>query len=98
MKSFYWLGLAGCSEHAGCSNEWNAACARFRISPLLFSQAPRRKKGSAVARAQSLALRGILDSGSQRKSCAATKKVSTAHRARARICVSSFQTGNEEYI
>jgi len=36
------------------------------ISPII----PRSRKGSAVAAAHNFALRGILDSGSQRKSCA----------------------------
>jgi hypothetical protein len=45
---------------------------------VLFSQIPSKRKGIAVAAAKSLALRGILDSGSQRKSCADKKKVRIA--------------------
>ena len=46
-----------------------------------------------MAAAQSLALRGIFDSGSQRKSWAATKKASKAQHARETISIQTLETG-----
>src|SRR5262249_25612783 len=66
--------------------------------PVLFSQTPRSTKGRAVAAAQSLALRGILDSGSQRKSCVETKNVRSAQMSSARASSQSFHTGSEKKV
>src|SRR5437660_12678442 len=72
----------GVSGFEGALNESNIACACERVRLVLFPQIPRRRKGMAVAAARSLARRGILDSGSQRKSWADKKKVSRTQTAR----------------
>src|ERR1700722_2019406 len=54
------------------------------------------QEGMAVAAAQSFALRGILDSGSQRKSCEATKKVRMAQPKRDKVSVQRRQMGAEK--
>src|SRR5882762_4581841 len=69
------------SGFAGALSESYIACASDMVRLVLFSQIPRRRNGIAVAAASSLARRGILDSGSQRKSWADKKKVRAAHTA-----------------
>src|SRR5258708_38622777 len=51
----------------------------------LFSTTPKSKNGIAVAATSSFARRGVLASGSQRKSWAERKKVRQAQTARERI-------------
>src|SRR5260370_36540725 len=69
------------SGFAGALSESYIACASDMVRLVLFSQIPRRRKGIAVAAASNLARRGILDSGSQRKSWADKKNVRAAHTA-----------------
>src|SRR6266403_4714712 len=69
------------SGFAGALSESYIACASDIVRLVLFSQIPRRRKGIAVAAASNLARRGILDSGSQRKSWADKKNVRMAQRA-----------------
>src|SRR5258707_13709315 len=69
------------SGFAGALSESYIACASDMVRLVLFSQIPRRRKGIAVAAASNLARRGILDSGSQRKSWADKKNVRAAPTA-----------------
>src|SRR5882672_5999453 len=72
---------AGGADFTGALKESNMACARAMVRLVLFSQIPKRRKGIAVAMTRSLALGGILASGSQRKSCADKKNVRIAQTA-----------------
>src|SRR5260370_29347620 len=69
------------SGFAGALSESYIACGSDMVRLVLFSQIPKRRKGIAVAAASNLARRGILDSGSQRKSWADKKNVRAAHTA-----------------
>jgi hypothetical protein len=63
----------------------NADLASRRMRSVLFSTIPKSKNGIAVAATSSFARRGVLASGSQRKSWAERKKVRQAQAARERI-------------
>ena len=79
--SSYSRESAGGADFDGALSESNIACACAMVRLVLFSQIPSRRNGIAVAAARSLALRGILDSGSQRKSWADKKNVRIAQTA-----------------
>src|SRR5216684_7679681 len=70
---------------AGEFVERNADLASRMMRSDLFSTIPKRRNGIAVAATSSFARRGVLASGSQRKSCAERKKVRQAQTARERI-------------
>ncbi len=83
---------------AGALTDSAMAFAFATVRLELFSQIPKSTNGSAVAATNSLARRGILDSGSQRNSCADKKKVRQAHKAsEARaISTSRFQRAADQ--
>src|SRR5712691_3106598 len=64
--------------------ERNADFASSRMRSVVFCTTPRSRNGIAVAATSSFARRGVLASGSQRKSCADRKKVRQAQTARER--------------
>src|SRR6266849_739410 len=65
--------------------EINADFASRRMRSVLFSRTPKIRNGIAVAATSSFARRGVLASGSQRKSWADRKNVRNAQTARERI-------------
>src|SRR6202163_5093413 len=73
-----------------------AACDSATSRPVRFSYTPSNKKGIAVAAAHNLERRGILDSGSQRKSCEDTKKVIAAQKQRATTPSNKWVMGVEK--
>src|SRR6266581_9633322 len=66
-------------------SERNADLASRRMRSVLFSTTPKSRKGIAVAATSSFARRGVLASGSHRKSWADRKNVRQAQTARERI-------------
>src|ERR1700676_175089 len=87
-RATVWPGSSGLLKFECCSDLEEpvrlskAAFASFKMRSVRFSQTPRSKKGMAVAATSNLARRGILDSGSQRKSCADRKNVSMPQQMR----------------
>lgn|SRR5215475_6833654 len=79
------LALGDEDERGVPVREMKASLASRRTRSERFSTIPRSKKGIAVAATYSFALRGILASGSHRKSCAERKKVSSAQQVREAI-------------
>src|SRR5579859_5752805 len=90
------MAFGGGFESAGSSAAWKAAWAWSSIWRLWPSQTPKKKKGRTVAAAQSLARLGILTSGSQRKSCVATKKLRNAQTPNATNGTRILRTGKAE--
>src|SRR5205823_4244086 len=84
-------GLAGIPMEGGFGEDGadvkfsKAVWASRRMRSDLFSTNPKRRKGIAVAATKSLALRGTLASGSQRKSWQERKKVRHAQMESERI-------------
>src|SRR5580704_10012263 len=78
----YFGAAGGGGDFCGPFKESKADCACAGILPNLFSQRPRRRKGTAVAMTRSFAFRRTLTSGSQRKSCVDRKKVRMAQQTR----------------
>src|SRR5438132_2158900 len=79
--SSYSRESAGGADFDGALSESIIAFACAMVRLVLFSQIPSRRNGIAVAATRSLALRGILDSGSHRKSWADMKNVRRAQQA-----------------
>src|SRR5260370_8670126 len=69
----------------GDVSEMNADLASRRMRSVLFSTTPKSRNGIAVAATSSFARRGVLASGSQRKSGPDRKTVRQAQTARERI-------------
>src|SRR5260370_28435672 len=75
----------------GDVSERNADLASRRMRSVLFSTTPKSRKGMAVASTSSFPRRGILASGSHRRSWAARKNVRPAQKATKKISASPLR-------